>query len=536
MADDARGTRGHQCPRTDDHPHHADHPGKGRCRGDAGVRASSTTVEYVPGELLVRFHPTATEAERQEAVERAGGVLTESLTALGLHVVAVAPSRTHEARESLRHSAAVAEVEQDVYVEAVDTTPGDPLWPTQWGWRVVGAPRAWDATRGSPDVVVAVVDSGVDAHHPDLVGATTPGYDFVNGDPDPADDEGHGTSAAGVIAARGDNGLGLAGVCWHCRVMPVKVLDENGAGKTSTIAAGIVWAVDRGARVVNLSLGGPGTTSALEGAVQYASGKGAVLVAAAGNSGTDTRFYPAAYEQTISVAATTESDALYGWSSFGPWVKFAAPGCNTAPGRDDGYVQFCGTSSAAPLVSGIAALALSQKPALSRRELEQAITDGAAQIGSGVRYGRVSAIDTVGAVPAGNSTPLPPAQPATTPAPTEAPSAAPPSVDPSQPAVPDAAVPASASRPRLRGLARIGRSLRVTAGSWQFGPVLLAYRWRHCAPSGRRCVVVAGARGSRLVLTRRLRGRRVQALVTASNGAGSATVSTGMSSLVRPRA
>jgi subtilisin family serine protease len=530
VAPDAHGTwRGdHHCHRTDHGSHRTDH-GQRRCRRDGEARRSSTTVRFVPGELLVRFRPAASEAERRQAVENVGGTITAHLVELALYVVEVPPERTGAAREALRRAAAVGAVEQDIYVDAFDTTPNDPFWSTQWGWRHVGAPRAWDVTRSSEDVVVAVLDTGVNGSHPDLAGAVAPGYDFVNGDLDPLDDQGHGTSAAGVIAARADNALGLAGMCWRCRIMPVKVLDAGGVGKTSTIAAGLVWAADRGARIINLSLGAPGTTLALESAVQYAAGKGAVLVAAAGNSGTDTRFYPAAYEQTLSVAGTTESDVLYAWSNFGSWVKVAAPGCNTAPGGTDAYVQFCGTSSAAPLVSGIAALVLSQKPAATRQEIELAVTEGVAKV-TGVRHGRVSAASAVGAATSGTTTPQPPAQPTTTPAPPASPQA--PAATPVAP-TPTATPPVLVARPLLRGLARFGRTLRATPGSWRPGPARVTYRWRHCAPSGRSCRAVPQARKQTLLLTRSFRGRRIQALVTASNATASATFPTGMSSIVR---
>src|SRR5206468_9137630 len=131
--------------------------------------------------------------------------------------------------------------------EAFDTTPDDSDWPLQEGLRVAGFPKAWDVTRGAARVVVAVLDSGVDPNQPDLRGALVPGRDFVNSDADAADDHGHGTAVAGVIAARANNREGAAGVCWRCSVMPVKVLDSHGTGDDTVIAAGIVWAVDHGA-------------------------------------------------------------------------------------------------------------------------------------------------------------------------------------------------------------------------------------------------------------------------------------------------
>ena len=330
-------------------------------------------IRYAPGELLVRFRGGTTDAEMRAAAGRAGGTIAGQIAELGVHIVDVSPGRTQQALVSLRSEPSVASVDRDVLLEALDTVPNDALWSTQWGSRLVGAPQAWDVTRGASTVVIAVLDTGLDALHPDLAGATVSGRDLVNDDFDPADDHGHGTAVAGVIAARTNNHEGQAGVCWVCSLMPVKVMDSTGTGATSTIAAGIVWAVDHGARVLNMSFGSPGTTNTLEAAIAYASAKGAVLVAAAGNSGADAPFYPAAYADVVGVAATTESDARYSWSEYGSWVDVAAPGCNTAPKLGGGYVEFCGTSSATPIVSGIAGLAMSLNPTASRTEVVQAI-------------------------------------------------------------------------------------------------------------------------------------------------------------------
>ena len=133
--------------------------------------------------------------------------------------------------------------------------PNDEFWGQEWSPVTTHAPQAWDLTTGSPSVVVAVVDTGVDATQPDLEGRVLGGYDFVNGDGDATDDNGHGTAVAGVIAAAGNNEIGVAGYCWQCRILPVKVLGSDGSGFNSWVASGILWAVDHGARVINTSLG-----------------------------------------------------------------------------------------------------------------------------------------------------------------------------------------------------------------------------------------------------------------------------------------
>lgn len=361
--------------------------------GGAGVgRQPPLRPTYVPGRLVVKFRDGTARSTVNRVLARADAELERTVAPLDARVVEVAPRELRDAIDTLDDSAAVEYVERDLAVEQLETLPNDSLWSTQWGPRHIDAPQAWDATTGAAAVVVAVIDTGVDARHPDLRGALVAGWDFVNGDSDASDDEGHGTATAGVIAARTNNRRGQAGICWKCSIMPVKVLGADGSGSMSTVAAGIVWAVDHGARVVNLSLGGVGTTQTLTDAVAYAAGKGAVVVAAAGNSGVAAPLYPAAYPEVLGIAATTRSDSLYSWSNYGPEaVELAAPGCNTAPSLDGGYVNFCGTSSAAPVVAGLVGLALSAKPAATRLEIEQALAATATPVPSAVRYGRVNA-------------------------------------------------------------------------------------------------------------------------------------------------
>jgi subtilisin family serine protease len=487
------------------------------------------TVRYVPGQLVVRFRPGTPPAEVEAAAARAGGTVADHIEELGFHVIEVPPGETDRAIASLASEPSVESVERDVLVQGLDTIPNDSLWPAQWGLRLIGAPRAWDATRGSSAIVVAVLDTGIDRNHPDLAGAVVAGRDLVNNDSDASDDEGHGTSAAGVIAARTNNGEGQAGVCWACSLMPVKVLAADGTGAMSTVAAGIVWAADHGARVINLSLGGPATTSALASAVNYAARKNIVLIAAAGNSGVDTRFYPAAYSEVVAVAATTESDARYSWSNYGDWVRVAAPGCNAAPRVGGGYVEFCGTSSAAPIVSGIAALGLSLNAAATKSDIERAIASNARPVPGVAQSGRVEAPQALSAVSPSALPPQP--APAPPPAPPPASPPSPPAVAPSSPAK----APANMKRPRLLGRARVGRRLRIVAGLWTPAPRRFAYQWLRCRRNGTRCRTIRGARGVTYRLRAVDRGRRLRGVVLAANTAGTTRAMTGTSGIVRRR-
>lgn len=364
--------------------------GTGSSEPRPGV-VTPTTVRYDPNRVIVDFKRGTRARAINAAFARAGVLPERKVARIGLYLVAAPEGKRDQALTSLRRERSVEHVEREVVLDGLDTIPNDPAWPDQWGLRATGFPKAWDVTRGSSEVVVAVLDTGIDASHPDLRGATVPGRDIVNRDDDPADDNGHGTAVAGIIAARGNNGIGLAGACWACLVMPVKVLGRDGTGTTTDVSAGIIWAADHGARVINLSLGAPGTTDALSGAVAYATGKDVVVVASAGNSGSAIPFYPAADDAVIGVAASNPGDELYSWSNRGVWVLVAAPGCNDATWPGGEYVLFCGTSAAAPLVAGVAALVRSAKPGATAQETVDAVEKAVDQIPGEVRHGRINA-------------------------------------------------------------------------------------------------------------------------------------------------
>ena len=364
----------------------------------ASVTLSPTRVEYDPARIAVMVEPRASARAVKLLFAQAHVQLELAIPVIHSYLVRVPPERRAAALRVLRASTVVARAAPDVIAHVLDTTPDDSDWPLQVGLRVVGFPRAWDTSRGSSRITVAVVDTGIDARQSDLQGAVVGGANFVDPAAPPIDDHGHGTAVAGIIAARSNNKQGMTGACWLCMLMPVKVLDKTGSGDDTTIASGIVWAADHGARVINLSLGGPGTTPELAAALAYAAHKGVVVVAAAGNSGNTVPFYPAADANALSVAATTSADQPYIWSNYGSWVNVAAPGCNIAPILSGGYGTFCGTSSASPIVAGLAGLALSEQPTATPIQVEQAIEQSAKQLGSFVHYGRVSAPETLAAL------------------------------------------------------------------------------------------------------------------------------------------
>ena len=287
-------------------------------------------------------------------------------------------------------SEGLAEVaEPDPRVTVLES-PNDPYFPLQWGAQQTEMPGAWSITTGgSPGPVVAVLDTGVNEVS-ELSGRLLPGWNALNGSSDVEDVHGHGTKTATTLAAEGDNHDGIAGQCWSCQILPVKVLGDSGDGSLWDVAQGIVWAVDNGATVINLSLGGSSGSSSMQDAVAYAHGQGVTLVAAAGNDGFEGASYPAVYPEVISVGGSQEDGDPFWWSNWGSEVDVAAPGCNIAQDVEEGFVWYCGTSSAAPFVSGLLALRLATNPDDDPDPLRSGLMDAADPVGwvaSGIVHG-----------------------------------------------------------------------------------------------------------------------------------------------------
>lgn len=346
----------------------------------------------------------------------------------------------------------VAFAEPNGYAHAL-LSPNDTYYPNQWahnntgqavsyGGSLVGTPdcdtdtdQAWDLQTGSSTLVLAIIDTGCDTGHPEFGGRVVAGYDFVNNDSNPSDDNGHGTCCAGIALGAGNNGQGIAGVAWGVKLMPVKVLNASGSGTYTAIANGINWAADNGAKILSLSLGGS-ANSTMEAAVNYAYGKGCAIFCATGNGNASSLSYPAAYGNSIGVGAlspcnerksTTSCDGEYWWgSNYGAGIDFMAPGVriHTADIRGSGgfgsgdYISdFNGTSSACPHAAGIGALVWSQNPSLTNAQMLSVLQTycddmGAAGYDTQTGYGRLNAHQAV--LNAGGGPPPPPPPPPTT--------------------------------------------------------------------------------------------------------------------------
>jgi subtilisin family serine protease len=425
--------------------------------------------------------------------------------------------------------------------------PSDPL-ATSWTYAAANLPAAWDVTTGSDAVAVAIVDSGVDATHPDLAGAVDPGYDFVDRDSDTADLLGHGTAVAGIAAARANNGLGAAGACWGCRILPVRVLGVEGFARLMTMALAIDYAVEHGAAVVNLSLYGENRNGALEASLRRARAAGVVIVAAAGNEATTTPEYPAAYPDVLGVAATEEGGGLAVYSSRGDWVKLAAPGCMPTTQLGGGFGAGCGTSGAAPIVAGIVGLMRARAPFATAAQIEAAleatiegtplpgrVLTASSGVWSGagleVSYRWERCQNGCEAAGAGRTYTVQPADGGSRLR-----------VILSAPGAEDATSGATAvvptpprnlAAPVISGRLAVGATLRGSPGTWSGGtPFAFLYRWDRCRDTScSASTVVARSRSYRL--READRGRRLRFTVIAGNAAGRATASSALTRRVR---
>ncbi len=373
----------------------------------AGI-LSSTVAHGAPSEkvrLLIKPKPDMPEAALHALLSAHGGEETRTIPGVETRVVEVPRQTALKLLQVLKNRREVEYAEPDAPAHAFATT-NDPYFAngSQWYLSKIQAPTAWDLTTGAPGVIVAVLDSGVRASHPDLAGKVLAGRDFIDGDSNPTDENGHGTAVAGLIGAATGNGMGMASVAWKTSILPVRVLGKDGSGSHSGIAEGIVWATDQGANVINLSLGGTGSSSTLQNAINYAWSKGVVIVAAAGNNGDSVPCYPAACTNVVAVSATNSSDARTDWSNYGSYVDIAAPGANilTLSGSS-GYAAMDGTSFSSPVTAGVVALMRAANPTLSNANLVNALLANADDLGaSGKDYdfghGRVNARRAVAAV------------------------------------------------------------------------------------------------------------------------------------------
>ncbi len=388
----------------------------------AKINTSTKVAPYLPGQILVKFKEGVSAGALRDLAQGLDARVVKTHAEIGVHLIETA-SNMDAARLAKSYVASgLVEYAEPNYIVSVNATPNDPSFSSLYGLHNTGqtggtsdadidAPEAWDITKGSSNIVVAVIDTGVDYNHPDLAANMWTnsgeianngidddgngyvddirGWDFVNEDKDPYDDNKHGTHCAGTIGAVGNNGVGVAGVSWTVKIMPLKFLSASGSGSTSDAVSAVLYAANKGAKILSNSWGGGGYSQALYDSIVVANSKGALFVAAAGNNGTNndqTPHYPSNYQvaNVISVAATDNKDLLASFSCFGATtVHLGAPGVNiysTLPSNT--YGSLSGTSMATPHVAGACALIWAANPSWTYAKVKSQILSGTDKVSS----------------------------------------------------------------------------------------------------------------------------------------------------------
>lgn len=360
--------------------------------------------DFVPNQVIVCFQEVISSKE-VDIVERFMGQIIDRNNALKLALVQIAEERTSTFIENLNQSGLVKYIERN-FVDTRHFIPNDPDWNLQWNLPKIQANATWDLETGSTDVVVAVVDSGIDYNHTDLASNyLSGGYDWSDDDPDPYAFDDHGTHVAGIIAAITNNSLGVAGIA------QVKIVAEKmfGVGPQSgthwALAQAIINATDLGAKIISYSGGGTDSSTKYE-AVKYAYDHDVLIVSSAGNDNTNSRHnnYPAAYDEVVSVSATNLTDGKAWYSNWGDWIEISAPGGDEVnPVYStviDSYDNMYGTSMACPHVSGVAALVWSHFPEYARDQVRYLLRSSADDLGDPgwdqiFGFGKVNAFEAI---------------------------------------------------------------------------------------------------------------------------------------------
>lgn len=374
--------------------------------------AAKLIPDFARNRVLVRFRPNLLTGAGPDLIAEAGARDGRELEGTGVHVVELPAGADEETFVKVLQSRPEVEfAELDRLVPPADLIPNDP-WYANWEWhlRKIQGPAAWSMNAGSSNVVIAILDTGVDAAHEDLDSKMVAGWNIYDNNSDTRDVNGHGTLVAGTAAASSNNAVGVASVAWGCRIMPVRISDTTGYAYFSNMASGLTWAADHGARVANISYRAS-TSSTVATAAQYFQNRGGVVTIAAGNEGVFEQSTDNPY--ALTVGGTDPNDLLYPWSNSGNNLDLAAPGSAYTTVRGGGYSTASGTSIAAPIVAGVAALVLSANPNLTGDEAQTILKQSADDFGplgwdSGYGWGRVNAARAVAIASGGTPDTTPP--------------------------------------------------------------------------------------------------------------------------------
>ncbi len=407
----------------------------------AEITPNPSSGEYIPDQLIVKFKEGILSTAEKQLNDALGTSVIHTSRQGGFKVIQIPAGRTVPEMVNAYRQQTIVQYAEPNYIRRLTLIPNDTYYSYQWHFAQINMAAAWDLDTtaplygGDPSIVVAVIDTGVAYETygsyqiaPDLAITNfwvnsdeiagnlidddgngyvddVNGWDFAYSDAHPNDDQSHGTHVTGTIAQSTNNSIGVAGIAFNTTIMPIKVLDSNGDGTDVWVADGIYYAANNGARIINLSLGGTGSSTTMENAVAYARNHGVVVIAAAGNNGNNVPFYPAAYDAyVIAVGATRYDQARPSYSNYGSYLDIAAPGGDvtvdqTGDGWVDGVLQqtfgvnptdwgywfFQGTSMASPHVAGVAALFLAKHPSWTAAQVRNAIESTATDIGTAGR-------------------------------------------------------------------------------------------------------------------------------------------------------
>jgi thermitase len=366
-----------------------------------GVSAQTTTEEpFAAGRILLMPRAGLPDAALDRILKENGGGKARRIGKSELRIVELRPGMEKRMVERLKRHPHMKFAELDRLVQPAGAS-NDPYFGSAWHLAKIGAPTAWEASTGA-GVTIAILDTGVDGSHADLSARMVPGWNFYDNNSNTSDVHGHGTGVAGAAAATLNNGTGVASIAGGARIMPVRIADANAWATWSTVAQGLTWAADQGARVANISYNGVAASSSVRSAAQYMQGKGGVVVVAAGNNNRDEGI--STTTTLIPVSATDSSDLKASFSSWGNFVAVSAPGVGIwTTVRGGSYQTWQGTSLASPVAAAVVALMMARNPALSGAEVEQTLFRTAVDLGAAGRdavfgHGRVNAAAAVAAV------------------------------------------------------------------------------------------------------------------------------------------
>lgn len=358
--------------------------------------AVAGSAKFVAGELLIQQKAGVAKGAVDKDIASLGAATVEEIDQIRVKRIRVPEHALAKVKAALAKNPNITFVEENFLAQSA-TIPNDPSFPSQWHHAKIMSASAWEFGTGSSAVPIAIIDSGVDPDHPDLMAKLVSGYNFVANNTDTHDVLGHGTAVAGSAGALSNNAVGVAGVAWNNPIMPLVVLDSSDYATYSNIARAIIYAVDNGAKVLNISIGGSSYSYTLDDAVNYAWNKGALVFSSAANYNTSTPYYPAACTNAVAVAATDSADNKASFSNYGDWISITAPGVSIlTTNNGGGYGAWSGTSFSSPITAGLAALIWSINPQLSNQQildiLERTADDlGATGFDSTFGNGRINA-------------------------------------------------------------------------------------------------------------------------------------------------